>query len=443
MHSDGLGNNKAVSTSFLHRSFLTSVGFSLISKVASVGVQFLAIPVAIASCGMATYVLYVQMVALTLGPCVFLIRLGPRFVGIIAVHFSNRDYSQLVAVARKGWLLTALASLLVCCAIAITPFVPSFKTYFSQQGVLEGFAILSFATLFGGILQSVEAVQLGMHESHFISACYAISNILCGVLLITAVPVFANLLSLILVLHVTPLLARTILAILFFARHRKHFLCNLLQIHQSQPIVLDAVSYTFIAGFCSYLGFQAPMLSLTSSAPLGESQTLALAFQFTLQGLGLMGVVFVPIVPIFADCLNSGNLKQLRRYQVNILLTVLGATFVGTACGIGCGLLARENLNVTEGQLIAIVVSAGFFLGALGLEQFLSTFLLATSSTNESFRVYSLTFLRSLLTFGVAMIAIHLGLHLSAMLLMAIVVLLSTCLPLQLTIAGRQRVKSV
>lgn len=442
--TEELSDYKAGYDRFRNRRFLMAVVFSIASKVASMGVQLLAIPIAISYCGMSTYVLYVQMVALSLGPCVFLLRLGPRFVGIVSILHSEGNYSQLAAVAKKGLLLTAFACVAVSLIAAAVPFVPRFEGFFRYRDVSIGFAILSFATLIGGLLQSVEAVQSGMHETHLISACYTISNVLCSLLLVTVIPIFANLLSLILVLHVIPLVSRSILAASFLFRHRNHFFSVAPQVERKNSVGLDALSYTLMSGFCSYLGFQAPMLALSSSSSeLGVSQVLTLAFQFTLQALGLLGIVFVPMVPVMASAWNSSDFKLLARYRKSIILIVFGATFVGAAVGIVLGLLSLKDLNVTEGQLISIVASAGVFLSVLALEQFLTTYLLTTSSLNDSVWVYALTCVRSILVLGMAMIAIRLGLHLYAMFMMALVILLTACMPMQLMIYRRQRMKSL
>ncbi len=433
MLSAGTTDHVNNDVSFRNRRFLLAVVFSIISKVVSFGVQVMAIPIAISYCGMSTYVLYVQTVAVSLGPCVLLLRLGPRFVGIISILHSNGDSGQLTMTTRKGLYYTIIACGVAGSVTVAVLFSPKFQFFSQQPEVKLAFIILGCSSLVGGLFQSIEAIQSGMHETHLISASYTISNVLSILLIVTAIPVFANLISLVIVLHVVPLISRTIFAISFLFRHREN-LFTLSGVNRTDhSILLDAVNYTFMSGFCAYLGFQAPFLALTStSMEVGVSQILTLAFQFSLQALGLLGIVFVPMVPVMANAWNSGDLMLLASYRRNILFIIFGSVFVGMAVGTIAGLWSLSFLNISRFQLISAVVSAGAFLGILGLEQFLTTYLLTIASGTVALRVYVITCLRSILVFCTALTAIVFGLHLYAMSLMAVVIAITSCLPMHL-----------
>jgi hypothetical protein len=419
----------------LSRRFSLAVGFSLASKIASFVVQLLAVPFAISYCGVDTYVLYVQLVALSLGPCVLILRLGPRFVGVVSILYTEKNYSDLSDVIRRGFQVTAFSAIIAAGFMLILPFSPWSIVAFESRDVFIGFSIIGLSYILNAFLNYFESIQTGFQETYLVAFSYTLSSITCCVLLFVLLPICSNLVTFVLILHVVPAFSRSLQVFTFAIRNQDLLHRQSQEKGISPPVLSDAFGYTMMTGACMYVGFQAPMLMLiANSSESAVRQFITLAFQFILQALGVMGIVFVPMVPVLANAWKSHDHIILKRYRRIVFCLVIIAGVFSTVCSSVAAIHFGNEAFLSAYRLILAISTVGGFFCVIAWEQFLAVYLLATSVHSKSSVVYKLSLVRSVVSFLCVSIAIYFGANLYAMFFMSIAYALCSCLPMQVMI---------
>lgn len=418
---------------FRNRRFTLGVVTSILSKAAAFGTQILAIPIAVRYCGLDTYALYLSLVAASLAPSILLLRLGPSFIARVAGHHQLRDRKALSAEFRNSIGLTLLnciaAGLLSAAALYWLP-ITQFFSGLTQPGinVLPALVLLSALNIVGCLFATIESFQAGLHETHMLYARSTISNVISLFLLLVIVPISPTLLTLVVILQVVPFLTRLANALLFMWRQRS------ILSHPSSGyptnILSDALRFTFTVGFCAYVGFQAPLLILTTQTDVARAGFYAVAMQLVLQLQGLITVAMAPTIPALANAISAGEMYMVTRVKRWTMwaINALGLLAVPTAVFISSWSTPATELSY-EARLV-ISVSAALFFWSIAFENFLFTFLLATRGGRSSELIYRSQTVRSLLVAFAAIVLTSLRLDLWALIAMALAGLIAAIVPL-------------
>ncbi|MCC7338458.1 MAG: hypothetical protein IT422_25485 [Pirellulaceae bacterium] len=401
--------------------------------MAAFATQVLAIPIAIRYCGLDTYALYLSLVAASLAPSILLLRLGPSFISSVAKFHRLDDRHSLSAYFRNSIGLTSLncvaAGLLSVAAFCLLPVDHFFKDL-SAPGttIVPTLAVLSFLSITGCFLSTVEAYQAGLHETHVLYVRSTVSNGLAIALLFVIIPFYPSVVGLLIVLQVVPFVTRLLNAAFFIWRQRMTLL--LPSGDRTTNILGDAVRYTFMAGFCAYTGTQVPLLILTTQSNTNRAGLYAVAIQLVLQLQGVIAVMMAPTVPAIANALAAGEVKTVRRIQQgSIWLTNCVGMLVACASAI-LSQWFELSTGISYLARLSIALSAGLFFWSMAIESVLLSLLLTRMSGRSSNAIYVSQGIRSIsvalaaLTFTVA------GLDLWAFLAMAVCSLFVAIIPL-------------
>lgn len=411
--------------------------WSIASKASAFLVQIVAIPVAIHYCGIGTYTLFLSLVAASMAPTILLARMGPRFIGKVSAAYHGNHTPKIAAYFRDGLKLTYVGcslSIILVLVLANTSILNSAFQDFSASSFVGPFAILCCANVIAGVFQSLESMQSGLHETHLVYTRSTITNVIAFVLLFILTPIYPNILTLILILRILPLIARTINAAIFIARRRSLFCGDPNPDHSFRAnVYTDSIRFTFVAGFCAYCGLQAPLLILaTQSSEMAVASALALAMQIVMQLLGVANVLILPSIPAMADAHASNDEESVYRLQHKITATILAMGVLSCVAGIAAGIFFAGQLELSTMSAAIILGSAGAFFAVTAAEQSLFTFILAVADQSSASMSYVVMASKSIAILIVTIMAVWMQIEVYSLAAVSITVCFVSLIPLRL-----------
>ncbi len=421
------------SRAFRNQRYVFAVGGSIISKGLAFATQVLAIPIAIHWCGLPTYTLYLSLVAASLAPTMLLLRLGPKYVGMIATLHSTNDSNGIAAYFWKGMVLTTVSCLLAFLASMALIAIPNASSIFAGltlDTVSLPLALLCGVSIIGGFCQTIEQVQCGFHETHYINLRAGVANVISCATLLTFVPLFPNVITLIVALQVIPLISRIVNSAIFILRYRVVFKDFRPQVCRV-AVLSDALKFTFVAGFCAYMGVQAPLLLLATQTRSAEiAHASALSLQIVLQLLSIAGFLLVPSIPAIASAWAAADYESVRRYKNGISRILHGLCLIVVLTGFISGSLLSFKLGLQPQQGIILFGAAGLFFSVNAIEQFYFTHLLTIPNPVNASIIYAIVGAKSILIFMAALISVTVGAELYTLLIASLVAFVSSVVPL-------------
>ena len=384
-----------------HRYFL-AVSWSLAAKVIAFGTQVLAIPIALHYCGPREYACYVALSAWSLMPSLLSARLGPRYVTRISA-FHQSDSKQEISLCFKKGLRIAL-----CGATLSTILLLLMSGYFGYleasvvSEYLTVFALLSLINICGGLLQTVESVQTGVHQTHRHYMRAVISSLISWVLLLTYVSNYPSIFALAVTLQFVPLATRILNAQRFL-----YFNPWMLKRSESKQedgdkeLTSDAIKYTFVAGICGYFGAQGPCLYAMSHANLESiGNSIAIALPMVMQLIGLASLFVLPSIPLIANARACGDHDSLQRFVRRLFLIFGAVGTLATLTGCVAGAYWSGELEITALNGMTVFGGAALFASVMSIEFFLYSYMLSVGKLKTATSIYLLLGFRSCTAMG-------------------------------------------
>lgn len=371
--------------------FWRAVSFLGAAKVAAVSSQALALPIAIKYCGLETYSLYLAMVALTMLPASFLIRLSPAFVGRTAFLSTFGDKAKASLHFKTGVLLSAIGavvSLLVSLFVVLfAAHAPTMKPNFDFANLVS-FLTLLVLTIGSGFVMAVETHQSGMQESDLQARRALISSAVSILCLVFFVPAYGTLLSLVLSINAVQFVSRLINAFLYLKRHS--FLRDGAWPKRKDLSrgAAESIPFTVVSGPFVFLSFHCPIV-LLSLEPQNEIAPFAIVMiQLSIQLVGFLNLVIVPIVPAIAAAVANDQIRSLNRYLYWGVVFLIAASLSFVMVGYLLMPYALTHLSISKPMwLQQMVFSVSLACGAL-LESYLLSAAMLLKSQTVARRVY-------------------------------------------------------
>ena len=298
-------------------------GTSLVSKVATIGVQVLAVPLVYRALGQGGYAAYAAVTASAGLIGVLNLGIGGSLVTPIAEAAAKRDERRQTVLVQAG--LVPLFLLCVVGSIAVIPivaFVP-LSTLFGRVAAtaspdLRVAALIAVSATLAAIpLASVSFLRQAYQELHISNLISAGANLLLLAALLviakrsTAVAVFVAAFVLI------PLTANALNFGLLFGE--RPFLLRLdgkTVWEHSRHLLADGIRYVS-ASFSNVLVYQWPVYWIVRSLPASASSTFAICVQGTILPIGFVLGFFQPLWSSTADAMARADHdwvdRQMRR----------------------------------------------------------------------------------------------------------------------------------
>ncbi|HLY41331.1 MAG TPA: hypothetical protein VKR52_08955 [Terracidiphilus sp.] len=298
-------------------------GTSLVSKVATIAVQLLAVPLVYRALGQGGYAAYAAVTASAGLIGVLNLGIGGSLVTPIAEAAARRDEHRQTVLVQAGlvplFLLCALGSIAVIPIVAFVPLSTLFgKVAAAASPDLRVAALIAVSATLAAIpLASVSFLRQAYQELHVSNLISAGANLfLLAALLVaarrsTAVAVFVAVFVLI------PLSANAINFGLLFGQ--RPFLLRLERKtvwEHSRHLLADGIRYVS-ASFSNVLVYQWPVYWIVKNLPASTSSTFAICVQAIVLPIGFVLGFFQPLWSSTADAMARADhdwvSRQMRR----------------------------------------------------------------------------------------------------------------------------------
>ena len=317
-----------------HRRLTLAWGTSLLSKVATAGVQFLAVPLVYHALGQTGYAAYAAVTASAVLITALNLGIGGSLVTPIAEAAAQSDERRQAVLVQAGLgplvALCLLGAMVVLPVICLTPL----RTLFGRVGasgypeLRTAVVIAAIATLTAVPFSAVMFLRQAYQEMHISNLVSAVTNgLLCIGLLLAArrsnsVAVFVALFVLM------PLIGQAINLTWLFCQ-RKFLLRGISRksLRESRHLLGDGVRFV-AADFAGMLLYQWPVYWIARTEFAATSSWFAICMQATVLQL-VFGIGFMmPIWPSTADAVARRDYDWLHN-------TIRKGRIVITTVGIG------------------------------------------------------------------------------------------------------------
>jgi O-antigen/teichoic acid export membrane protein len=311
---------------------------SLLSKIVTVGVQFLAVPLVYRVLGQSGYAAYAAVTASAALIGVLNLGIGGSLVTPIAQAAARSDERKQAILVQAG--LGPLVLLCLFGSIAVIPvvaFVP-LSTLFGRVGATGASdlrvaaLIAASATLAAIPLSSVVFLRQAYQEIHVSNVIGAGFNLLLLVALLMAVKRSSALTVFVALFVLVPLGANILNFGLFFGQRRFLLRRQTESVWQTaRPLIADGIR--FLSASMSYvLQCQWPVYWIARTLPASTSSTFAICMQATVLPIGFVLGLLQPLWPSTADALARADHdwlnRQIKRGRAVILMVGGSAFFV-------------------------------------------------------------------------------------------------------------------
>lgn len=286
-----------------------AVGSSLLSKMGSVVLQLVAIPVAVAVLGFEKYGVFAALSAAFACLGVSGIGVGPGLTKAIArTHAAGNEVDESAYFTTAMLLLSLtglLAGIAVYCVLAFigatTLFGQQFAVY--QEVIITCAPMLGLLVFFETVLGVVERTQAGYQEMHRANLFGAAGNLGGGILLLVGIHSFPNIPFLVIAVLGMPTLARLCNAVQLLGWHRRYLLKHGLHFvgGKARELLADGMAFTASQAIAPLLMREgAKLIASHVGGPVAAGIFTVLNQMSTFLG-GFITMISAPLWPALMD----------------------------------------------------------------------------------------------------------------------------------------------
>jgi O-antigen/teichoic acid export membrane protein len=342
---------------------------SLGSKVVSVALQLLALPVAIHALGHEQFALYSMLAAAAGWVALTHIGIGPGLVVTLASASVDGDESTETGIFTSAFLPVLVLSLVAALAYAIgSPFLLT-PTVFGEQyqayagTIRTGVAILVGLTLLRTVLSVVESSQAGYQELHLVNLRGAVGNLISLVVLLLLPRLGPTLINMILAVNLPLLFAQLVNAISFF-RRRPYLAPKFSRFDRRicKALVGQGVAFSLAGTLGNYLNHQFIVIQVGRLLDAYSTAAFAASISAFLLAFGMVTMISMPLWPAIADGLRRGERRWISNVYRKVLLTaMLYALTVSLVFAVAGPELLRLWLRGTIVPSTSLMVAVGVY----------------------------------------------------------------------------------
>ncbi len=332
----------AVEASALRASRMrAAVVTALASKIAGIGVQLLAIPLAVRALGPQQFALYAMMAAAAGWLTLAGVGVGPSLtVRVASCLGDQRRESHLFL---SGLFPVALASIAAGAAFLAASWMLPLATIFGQRTIVDatevrlGLSVLAVMLVLQAIASVVESAQIGYQETHIQNIRGLVGNLATVATVVSVATWWPSIIGLILAVSGPALLARLVNGIQFLTR-RPHLLAHARSWspRDSWALVRDGISFAMAGGVGAFLTVQAPVILVGRTVGTIEAASFAAAMNLFVVAAGMVTMVMTPLWPAVADAMAHRDRLWLQGSYRRLLGFGL-AYALAAAASVGAG----------------------------------------------------------------------------------------------------------
>lgn len=325
------------------RNLSLAVITSIISKVANMSVQVLAMPVALHALGVARFGVYTTLAAAIGWLGLSSVGIGPGLTRKIAEAAAKENIDlekQLTSSAFFFMLFIVLplitfAFILIWIGNPILLFGLKYLPYLHE--IREGLSALLVMFAIRMMLSIGEAAQMGYQEQYIINAWGAAGNLLCLVSLLFVTHYLPTVLGIILAVNGASTFTRLLNYLNLIFRKRPHLIPVFRSFNKKllKGVIGTGIAFSLVqlSGILSYdfsIIISGRLIGPAASARIG------IMMQAVSLGMGMVAMISQPLWPAITDAATRGERQWiLKAYHRAIKTMMAYACLVGCILGIG------------------------------------------------------------------------------------------------------------
>jgi len=304
---------------------------SIGSKVVTILVQLLAMPVAIRALGAQEFALY-ALLASAIG-WVGLVNLGvgPALSVSMASAVANNDRTVQARLCSSGFfpvlgVVVALGGILL--SLAQTPRVDGLfgENYLAQADTIRtGLSLLLVFALAQALLSVAEAAQIGYQEQYVFNIWAIFGNLVSLFALFATAWRSPTVIAMILAVNLPPLLARLLNAARFLSR--RPFLIPRISTFSWQAgrfLIGNGLIFSLAASVGNFLNHQYTVILVGRAESTQITTTFAVMMNVFILAFGLVTMLAIPLWPAIADSVTRGEIDWAHlAYRKMLLYSML------------------------------------------------------------------------------------------------------------------------
>lgn len=347
---------------------------SVVSKLVTVAIQLIAMPLAIQALGPDKFAVYAIITSIIGWVGISNLGVGPlltvRVAEAKALGKTQIETILLSSALFPVSIIVITVGVLGCLLFTLLPASSIIGTNIStldEWTIRAGSLLLLFLVLLHVILSVFEAVQAGYQQQYKFNNWISLGNLVSLVCLLCFIRLIPNLLLLIVIIYVPPLFARSF-NITSTLKQNPHLLScqNNFDWLLSKELLMNGFTITLVT-LGSFINQQFPIILVGHSSNSSYSSGFAFCLNIFVLLFGMLSMVATPLWPAVADSVARGEAKwaqsaykrfiiagSLYAITICLLLAVGGSSFIS--------FMTTNRINV-EPRLM-IVLGVYFFLAS-------------------------------------------------------------------------------
>jgi O-antigen/teichoic acid export membrane protein len=340
---------------------------SIASKVATLSVQLLAMPIAIRSLAPERFALYAMLAAAMGWLSIANIGIGPGLVVKTATAAASHDRAREVRLFASALIpVLALALTLGITLLLLLNAVPVTALFGENYAgdattIRAGLSILIVFVLLRAVFSVAEAAQAGHQENHLINLRGAVGGFFSLIAIIAVSWSAPSVIGMILAVNAPLILAQGFNAG-WFLRRRPYLLPRLrdFEWQECKSLMVAGVTFMLAGTVGNYLNHQFPVILIGRALDAQATATFAAVMNAFILALGIVTMFALPLWPAIADSLARGEAAWARKAYRKLLVC---AMLYALAVGAVLGLLGQAILRVWFGPGVAPSVTLMVTIG--------------------------------------------------------------------------------
>ncbi|MDX2111073.1 MAG: hypothetical protein SFY80_12600 [Verrucomicrobiota bacterium] len=379
---------------------------SLVSKVTTVLLQLVSVPMAIRALGMDLYSSYSLGIAITSVLCFIDFGVGNGVTRLIAKDSDKNNQKKIISAALALNIILSIIMLALVMLLIMVDFVKYWSPVCSEafsainNVVLASSCIIIINTIFNTWIRA----QAGMQEVHVSNIYNACGNIMSSLFVLAAV-YFDCMSVTLLTIGVFGLPCIAVVAnACYLLATRDTFRPTLYADHRKYIYMLlsDGVAFSLTGTFVVFIQRELVKTVVAKIAGLNAAGMLSALIQFATYANGIITMITVPIMPGITDAYQIGDKVWVKNIVKRISLYYIAAFMLGLCIVIIAGPFILKVLMGAEfvySRYYILIFSVGFglivwgqlnavFVSAIGKVWFVAKVLTAESLIGLLFGAY-------------------------------------------------------
>ena len=341
-------NNPINASSRRKRNLSLAVITSVISKIANMGVQVLAMPIALHALGVARFGVYTTIAAAIGWLGLSSIGIGPGLTRRITEAAAKNDHNLEKQLVSSSFFLMLIIVLPLTCAAFILIWIGNPILIFGLKylpylhEIREGLSALLVMFAVRMLLSIGEAAQMGYQEQYIINAWGAAGNMLCLVSLLFVTHYLPTVLGIILAVNGTSTIARLINYLYLVLKSRPYLIPSFRSYKNNllHGILGTGIAFTLVQ---LSLIFSSDLIIILTGRIIGPAASARIGIMIQIVGLGMGFIVMIsqPLWPAVTDAVTRGERQWVHnayRRTLNIMMVY--------SCLVGCVIALGGNILV-------------------------------------------------------------------------------------------------